>query len=438
MNHETPAPIAAGSAAGSVQVQPWPTEQPLLALVLLASLMLWAGIVFSIFGAVYAVIIALSLFFVHLIFIVHVRGSGVRLGPKQFPELDRRVRELALQAGLTEVPAAYVMEAGGALNAFATKFLRSRMIVLFSDLLDACGDDRAARDMVIGHELGHVRQGHLNWHVLIAPGMFVPFLGAAYSRARELTCDRWGAALCGDRAGALRGLAILAAGGKHGPQVDLESFVAQRQDLDTGWMTIGRWLSTYPTLAERVAALDADLARYGAPAGRGPARAMGLLALGCVAPLLLGGVVVVFAGAKLKALADMAGANGSGLADASALLDEAAEAEDEAPEPPVATIGEAAAQQQAEEDLARLERLLGDYAEENGSYPDDIENLIAAWETAHPDEPMPRDPFDGADYGYQPSEDGYRIWSSGPDRTSETEDDLERVRTHPGAPPPTT
>lgn len=438
MNQEsTP---SAAAAVNRVQVHPWPTEQPLFALVLLASLLLWAGIVFSIFGAIYAVLIALSLFFVHLLFIVHVRGSGVRLGPQQFPELDRRVRELALAAGLDEVPAAYLMQAGGALNAFATKFLRSRMIVLFSDLLDACGDDRAARDMVIGHEIGHVRQGHLNWHVLIAPGMFVPFLGAAYSRARELTCDRWGAALCGDRAGALRGMAILAAGGKHGPRVHLESFVAQRQDLDTGWMTIGRWLSTYPTLAERVAALDQDLARHAMPAGRGPLRAVGLLAVGCLLPVLAGGVVVAFAGTKLKALAALAQSDPTAARSALAPLDdsEGDYQDEEEAEPPVATLGDEAAARQAENDLGRIERLLDAHLGEHGSYPDDLESLIEVWETAYPGEAMPRDPFDGADYGYTPWESGYRIWSSGPDRESETADDLARVKQHPGATPPST
>ncbi len=423
MSQDPPSPATQTSLASRVSVSPWPTEQPLFALVLLMSLMLWTAILLSIFGAIYALIIALGLFFVHLLFIVHVRGSGVRLGPRQFPDLDRRVRELALQAGLEEIPAAYVMESGGALNAFATKFLRSRMIVLFTDLLDACGDDRAARDMVIGHELGHLRRGHLDWNILIAPGMFVPFLGAAYSRARELTCDRWGAALCGDRAGALRGLAILAAGAQHGPRVDLESFVAQRQDLDTGWMTVGRWLSTYPTLAERVAALDDELSRRAPAAGRGPLRAVGILALGCLLPVLAGGLVVAFAGSKLKALADSTrpGAALSPLAEPSA---EESPLGDQDEAPAVEAIGAEAAARQAQEDLRRIAELIDLTASASGEYPEDLDALVALWESAHPGEALPRDPFDGAAYGYQKEAHAYRLWSSGPDGESETADDL--------------
>lgn len=433
MSLDAPTPSAATSV-NRVTVAPWPTEQLLFALVLIVSLMLWAAILLSIFGAIYGLFIAVALFVVHLLLIVHVRGSGVRLGPRQFPDLDRRVRELALQAGLTDMPAAYLMESGGALNAFATRFLRSRMIVLYTDLLDACGSDRAARDMVIGHELGHIKQGHLDWSVLIAPGMFVPFLGQAYSRARELTCDRWGAALCGDRAGALRGLAILAAGGQHGPKVDLESFAAQRQDLDTGWMTVGRWLSTYPTLAERIAALDAEISQRTAAAGKGPLRALGILAAGCVVPVVLGTLLVVFAGSKLKAIADAAARPTSGLASlgASAATDTSADEDDEPP--PVETIGLEAAKSQAQEDLRRLGELLAAAKHAKGEYPADFDALVEFWESELPEEEMPRDPFDGAGYGYTRTDDGgYRLWSSGPDRESETEDDLVRVGPAPSA-----
>lgn len=417
---EDPQPPAPPAVASRVSVSPWPTEQPLFALVLVASLALWVAILLSIFGAIYALFIALALFFVHLLLIVHVRGSGVRLGPTQFPDLDRRVRELALAAGLDEIPAAYVMQSGGALNAFATKFLRSRMIVLFSDLLDACGSDRGARDMVIGHEIGHLRQGHLNWSILIAPGMFVPFLGAAYSRARERTCDRWGAALCGDRAGALRGLAILAAGGIHGPRVDLAALVAQRQDLDTGWMTIGRWLSTYPTLAERVAALDVDLASRAPVAGRGPARAVGILAAGCLVPMLAGGLVIAVAGSRLKALGDALRSPAPSASTAAA----ADYGGDREAAIPAAALGVEEATRQARADLSRLAAAVDAARAASGEYPADLDALAAYWQAGHRDEAMPRDPFDGAEYGYRVQAGGYRLWSSGPDGSSETADDL--------------
>lgn len=97
---ETPERI---DAVAPVRVDPWPSEGPLLVLVLVVSFV----------------------FVSRLIFIAHLRGSAVRLGPGQFLELYRRVEDLARRIGLPKMPAVYLMQAGGALNALATRFFAS-------------------------------------------------------------------------------------------------------------------------------------------------------------------------------------------------------------------------------------------------------------------------------------------------------------------------
>ena len=84
------------------------------------------------------------------------------------------------------MPEVYLMQQDGAINAFATRFLRSQIVVLLADLLDACGDNDRARDMIIGHELGHIRAGHTFGHWLMLPAAFIPFVGVALSRARDV------------------------------------------------------------------------------------------------------------------------------------------------------------------------------------------------------------------------------------------------------------
>lgn len=394
----------------TIRVVPWPGESLRFALVLLLSLMIWLMLAVSIFGLVYVAFIGLFLFFSHLALVTHIRGSGVKLGPEQFPELHRRVEELSARLGMP-APDAYLMQQGGALNAFAIKLFRSKMIVLYSDLLEACGDDEASRDMVIGHELGHIRAGHLTWLWVLTPGMFVPFVGAAYSRARERTCDRYGLALCGEPDGALRGLAILAAGGKHGPEVNLEAMVDQRQDLAGGWMTLGRWLSFYPTLAERIAALEPRLGQRPAGDARGPVLACGVLALLIALPIA--GMAVFFG--------TMAASFREALDEA---RDSALDAADLDTAGPMGAGDVSAAKSEAASDAELLATGVRRYLEERGELPSDLDDVYEAWPDWYGGAQAPVDPFDGLRYGYELRESGFSIWSSGPDGEPETDDDL--------------
>ncbi|HKQ97543.1 MAG TPA: M48 family metallopeptidase, partial [Candidatus Polarisedimenticolia bacterium] len=176
-----------------VTVERWPSERNLLAIVVLASIGLWIALCFSIIGIIYAGMIAVFFFVGHVGFVAHLRGNAVRLGPQQMPDLHDRVVAIAARFGMPP-PEAYLMQSGGTLNALATRFFGSRFIVLYSDLLEACGDNEDARDFIVAHELGHLKAGHLTGRWFLMPGLLVPFLGSAWSRACEYTCDRYGKA----------------------------------------------------------------------------------------------------------------------------------------------------------------------------------------------------------------------------------------------------
>ncbi len=178
--------------SATLKVDPWPSEKPLYVCVILASIGIWLMLAISIIGFFYVGIIGFVLFLGHVAMIAHVRGNSVRLGPNQFPDLYAVVEKMAKAMGMQKIPEAYLMQQGGALNAMATKFFKSEMIILYSDLLEACGSNTQARDMIIAHELAHLKEGHLRWHGFLIPGYMVPFLGTALSRAREYTCDRYG------------------------------------------------------------------------------------------------------------------------------------------------------------------------------------------------------------------------------------------------------
>jgi Zn-dependent protease with chaperone function len=390
----------------SITIEPWPSERPLFLVALLISLALWLLAIITVIGLVYGAIFGLFFFVMHLAFVAYVRGNAVRLGPDQFSELHSAVVRLAGRIGLDPVPETYLMQAGGSLNAFATRFLRTHMVVLFSDLLEACGDNTAARDMIIAHELGHVHRGHLRWHWVLLPAHLVPFLAQALSRAREYTCDRYGLAGAGSTEGALMGLAILSAGGKHGPLVNRRVFVAQRGGLNTGWMTLGEWLGTHPPLAKRMMALDPSLVA-GAPRLRpvGALRAAAIIGL-VLLPLGLGGWA---AGTKLPAA----------LEGAKRKTD--AQVNVETPGTPVNPLDSVKVAQ----DLDRIGGFVMAEQSAGRGMPANSRDLWSIWKATYPGEPIPTDAFDSAPYGYYRTRDGFVVWSSGPDGEADTEDDIE-------------
>ena len=108
---------------------------------------------------------------------------------------------------------------------------------------------------IVAHELAHVRRGHLKHRWLIAPGTMVPYLGAAWSRASEYTCDRFGAHC--EPQGAIRGLVALAAGPALYRRVNVAEYAKQVETEKGFWVRRAELMSTHPHLTKRVAALIA-------------------------------------------------------------------------------------------------------------------------------------------------------------------------------------
>jgi Zn-dependent protease with chaperone function len=390
---------------GTVHVHPWPTERLLQALAAVVSCVVWLLLIVSIIGLLYALVLGAVFYIGHVMLVAHIRGNGVRLGPTQFPELHQMVERLSRRIGLPRVPEAYLMQDGGTLNAFATRFLSADIVVLYSDLLEACGNNTAACEMIVGHELAHVKRGHLRWQWLLLPSYLVPFLGTALSRAREYTCDRYGHALAGDTEGALLGLTILAAGGTHGPRVNRQDLVAQRASLNTGFMRLAEWLSTHPPLTSRLAEINPALSVETISRHRGTVRAFGLVA----SVLLVFGIVGAGAAVVVPLLARF-----------SAQVQQADAEPEFKYEPPPADVADA----QVNEDFKRLAEFLEVERASGRALPSDARELYRRWNQMRRYEFEPIDPFDGTRYGYFSDDRAYVLWSTGLDAKPDTADDI--------------
>jgi Zn-dependent protease with chaperone function len=292
------------------------------------SALVWLVLVVTVVGALYGLMIATFVLIAHCLLMAYMTGNGVRIGPRQLPDLHARIDAAAKKLGLGEAPEAYVVQSGGILNAFATKILARRFIIIYSDLIEACEGEGASRapnelDFVIGHEIGHVAAGHLAFQFFLLPARILPLIGAAYSRACEYTCDRCGHEVVGDLGVSSRALAILAAGPRTARRMDLDAFVEQRQETRRFWMAVYELNATHPFLSKRVAALRHwQQQGSAAPVGRNPwsyplAPVFGVMSGNPASAILIVLVVVVIAAGAAVPLVKqrMAGLGGlSGLA----------------------------------------------------------------------------------------------------------------------------
>jgi Zn-dependent protease with chaperone function len=234
-------------------------ERVLFGVAAAISAAVWVVVCVSVIGLVYSVLVAIGILMAHALLLAHVTGNGVRVSSTQLPEIWQKVQDASRKLGLPAPPEVYVVQAGGLLNAFATKLLSRRFVIIYSDLIDACEIGAPGQvtelDFVIGHEIGHLAAGHLAWQWFLLPARIVPLLGPAYSRAREYTCDVCGHAVTDNLEVSSRALAVLAAGGRAGRRVNLDAFVDQVTETGRFWMAIYELNASHPFLSKRVGAL---------------------------------------------------------------------------------------------------------------------------------------------------------------------------------------
>jgi len=149
------------------------------------------------------------------------------------------------------MPDTYVLQSGGMLNAFATRFASRDFAVIYSDVLElAYKQGEPALRFIVGHEFAHLKRRHIQKRLWLLPALFIPFLGKAYSRACEYTCDRMSAFLNSD--GAVDGLLVLAAGKGLYKMVNVQEFVSLAKLQRGFWSVFSEIISTHPHLYKRL------------------------------------------------------------------------------------------------------------------------------------------------------------------------------------------
>lgn len=281
-------------------------EKRLFGVMLVLSALVWLLLLVGTVGMVLVYLLLGFLFycFAQSALISYIKGTGVRITEEQFPDLKQQIAACCRKLNVEQEPQAYLLQMGGLLNAFATRFLGRDFLVLYSDVVDGLADNPDALNFYIGHELGHIRRKHLTWSTVLMPASVLPLVGAAYSRAREYTCDRHGLAACDNPVNAEHGLAVLAAGGKRARTLNTQAYIDQSNHTEGFWMSFHELVGDYPWLVKRMAAVRA-LAAGQEPSQPSRSLPAGLLAL-LVPRLGVGGGGAVVAVAIVGILAAVA------------------------------------------------------------------------------------------------------------------------------------
>lgn len=171
-------------------------------------------------------------------------ASSIRVTPKQFKKVHKLHLEACAILDLEQIPDLFVSQ-NPIFNAGAVG-VDKPFIVLNSALLDSFSEDELLT--VIGHELAHIKSGHVLYKTLLLVLLKlstllvnIPLTGLVlksitlglmeWSRKSELSCDRAGLLTVQDSDVPIK-LLMKMAGGSQIKQMDLGSFIAQAEEYN--------------------------------------------------------------------------------------------------------------------------------------------------------------------------------------------------------------
>jgi Zn-dependent protease with chaperone function len=187
------------------------------------------------------------------------RSMSVRITEQNFPEIYEIVKEYAQKLGMKKIPAIYLVQGNGVLNAFASFVPFKQYIELYADLVEVAYREHHDMDtirFVIGHEMTHIYLGHAklyyNYGILFAN--MVPILPMIASRTREYSCDRVAQRLSGSDG--IDAMMTLTAGIHLYKQVDKEDYIENAKNVKGFFVWCYNMAASHPVMSKRVLALQ--------------------------------------------------------------------------------------------------------------------------------------------------------------------------------------
>ncbi len=217
-----------------------------------------AELIFTgLFVLFYLALIALIIIIMNLFFEANLMQNSIKVTKNQYPDIYEILNQQARRLNITNIPKMFIYSSNGIVNAIAIRSLHNRYILLLSATVDLMLQRKKYNQLafIIGHELGHHAAGHFSYfkRIFIKPAYIVPFLGAAYARAKEFTADRIGCALIDDIEDGQYALSSIASGSiSLNDRTDIQNFVQQQDEVYEIVKFLSKLYSHYPSMTRRV------------------------------------------------------------------------------------------------------------------------------------------------------------------------------------------
>jgi len=247
----------------NIAVQRHPKELLYRTICLVIGGIVWAAVIIPTKGFILLPLIAVGilLWITEKFFQAKLFGNSVLITDKQYPKLHKIVMEESKKLlGSQPPPLSFVVNTDGVMNAIAIKFISKKYVLLFDSLIDVLWDSRNndALRTIVAHEIAHHAAGHTHFFInlILMPAFFIPYLGPAYSRSRELTADRTAAYSVQNPEASMQALIAFASGSKELlSQVSVDEFIEQESKVPFLFGFLLEILATHPRITLRVLAL---------------------------------------------------------------------------------------------------------------------------------------------------------------------------------------
>lgn len=156
-----------------------------------------------------------------------IHGSGIKVGPNQFSQIDECAQAIWERIGRGDCPDIYIIEAS-VINAFAVRYGKRNVVLLTDDMVHGClrTSDPRTLVFVLAHELAHATLNHNT--------PFRVSMGSTYkrlSRLDEYTADRVAMKIVDDQTVSAEAIVLLTVGPHLLKYINFEELEVQVEEV---------------------------------------------------------------------------------------------------------------------------------------------------------------------------------------------------------------